>query len=187
MAEAAGRRTSIDAGDQEAARATASGQRTGPRPGDRPSDGRSDGREEGRRDGRTIGELLGRLGSETATLARLDFALARAEAGEKLKSVRRGGILLAVGTAVLLVALLPLVETLVRGLTALFDGWMGLDMAVWAAPLVVALIVGVVGYALIRAGTRSLREENLVPEKTADSLRRQERWMRARVRELRRE
>lgn len=136
---------------------------------------------------RSMTELLGRLGNETATLARLDMALARSEIGEKLEHLRRGGLLLAVGTAVLLVALLPLVETLVRGLTALFEGWMGLDVAVWLAPLVVALFVGAVGYGLIRAGTGNFREEKLIPEKTRDSLQRQRRWMQARFRELREE
>lgn len=146
------------------------------------------GRPETRGDGqRSMTELLGRLGTETATLARLDVALARSEMREKLVHLRRGGLLLAVGTAVLLVALLPLVETLVRGLTTLFEGWMGLEVAVWLAPLVVALFVGAVGYGLLRAGTGSLREENLIPEKTRDSLRRQRRWMQARFRELREE
>lgn len=146
------------------------------------------GRSETRGDGRgSMTELLGRLGSETATLARLDMALVRSEMREKLEHLRRGGLLLAVGTAVLLVALLPLVETLVRGLTALFEGWIGLDVAVWLAPLVVALFVGAVGYGLIRAGTGNLREEKLIPEKTRDSLQRQKRWMQARFREMREE
>lgn len=140
-----------------------------------------------RHDGRSVTDLLGRLGSETATLARQDIELAKAEMREKLGTLRRGGILLAVGTAVLLVALLPLVETVVRGLTALFEGWMGLEIAVWLAPLVVALVVGALGYALIRIATGSIREERLIPEKTAESLRRQQRWMRSRVRELREE
>lgn len=137
-------------------------------------------------DGRSVADLLRELRDEGATLLRQEVALAKAEMTEKLMSWRRGAIALGIGAALLVAALLPLVETLVRGLTVLLEGAVGVETAVWLAPLIVAVVLGGIGYAVLRSGTRTLSEEGVVPERTLDSLDEDRQWAEEKTRRMKR-
>lgn len=156
-----------------------------PAPATRPTDGRTRGRTaEETAPGRSFGDILRELRDEGSTLVRQEVALAKAEVQEMLEEYRRNAIAMGLGLAVLVLALLPLVESLVRGLTALFEGWMGLAVAVWVAPLIVAVALGAVGYALFKKGTRGIRGVGVVPERTKESLQQDKRWIQERAREM---
>lgn len=135
---------------------------------------------------RSLGSLLKELRNEGTRLLRQEVALAKAEIGEKIDVYRRGLIALGVGVALMLAALMPLVETLVRGLTVLLEDAVGLEMAVWLAPLAIAVVLGAIGYAVLRSGTRTVSEEDMVPHKTVDSLQEDKRWAEQKGREVKR-
>lgn len=135
---------------------------------------------------RSLGSLLKELRNEGTQLLRQEVALAKAEIGEKIDVYRRGLITLGIGVALMLAALLPLVETLVRGLTVLLEGAVALETAVWLAPLIVAAVLGAVGYAVLRAGTHTVSEEDVVPHKTVDSLQEDKHWAEQKGREVKR-
>ncbi len=137
-------------------------------------------------DERSLASLLKELRDEGTRLLRQEVALAKAEIGEKIDVYRRGLITLGIGVALMLAALLPLVETMVRGLTVLLEDALALETAVWLAPLIIAVVLGAVGYAVLRAGTHTVSEEDVVPHRTVDSLQEDKRWVEQKGREVKR-
>jgi hypothetical protein len=120
------------------------------------------GREQ--RDERSLGELFGDLARELTTLLRQEVALARTELGQTATRVGRDLGLLAVGGAVAYAGFLALIAALIIGL-----GQLGLEW--WLAALIVGLVVAGVGYLLVRRGLTALRREELVPQRTLETLR----------------
>jgi hypothetical protein len=120
------------------------------------------GREQ--RDERSLGELFGDLARELTTLLRQEVALARTEVGQTATRVGRDLGLLAVGGAVAYAGFLALLAALIIGL-----GQLGLEW--WLAALIVGLVVAGVGYLLVRRGLTALRQEELVPQRTLETLR----------------
>lgn len=132
-------------------------------------------------DDRSIGELLRELRDEGGTLVRKEIELARAEMNEKLHAYQKSLAGIAIGGGLLLAALLLLVEAVNRGLTALFEGWMSLEIAVWLAPLVLAAVVGMIGFAQIKAATSTIKHEGVAPHETIETLKEDKRWVERKV------
>jgi hypothetical protein len=120
------------------------------------------GREQ--RDERSLGELFGDLARELTTLLRQEVALARTELGQTATRVGRDLGLLAVGGAVAYAGFLALIAALIIGL-----GQLGLEW--WLAALIVGLVVAGAGSLLVRRGLTALRREELVPQRTLETLR----------------
>jgi hypothetical protein len=128
-------------------------------------------------DGRSVGELFRDLRDEMTRLLRQELQLAKAESSEKAKVFGRSGIMAGAGAAIglagLLVALLGigfLVSALLvmAGLRDLHARWIG--------PLGVGVIVGIVGYILVRKAMNNFKKESLVPERTIESLQENQEW-----------
>lgn len=130
------------------------------------------------RDRATIPQLLGGVVRDLKTLLRQEVALAKAELRENLAQIQRHLALVAVGAGLLAAAALFLLETASRGLTALLAQFLPLDVAVWLAPLLLALAAGGVGLVVLRRGTAALGHDSLKPEKTLQSLEEDARWLR---------
>lgn len=133
-------------------------------------------------DHRPIGELIKELRDETTALVRKEVALAKTEMSEKAAKYGRnagymgiGGILAHAGAIVLLLGLSALLYAgLVElGLSHMTSGWL--------APLIVGAIVAVIGYALAQKAISAFKRESLVPEKTVDSLKEDQQWLRRKV------
>ena len=120
------------------------------------------GREQ--RDDRSLGELFGDLARELTTLLRQEVALARTELGQTATRVGRDLGLLAVGGAVAYAGFLALIAALIIGL-----GQLGLEW--WLAALIVGLVVAGAGALFVRRGLTALRREELVPQRTLETLR----------------
>ena len=120
------------------------------------------GREQ--RDERSLGELFGDLARELTTLLRQEVALARTELGETATRVGRDLGLLAVGGAVAYAGFLALIAALIIGLGQLGVEW-------WLAALIVGLVVAGAGALVVRRGLTALRREELVPQRTLETLR----------------
>ena len=107
--------------------------------------------------------LLRDLIAEISELIRQEFRLARAETAEKLSHAQTAVIAIAAGLLLGFCALLVLLEAAIAGLSEV--------MPPWAASLVVAAVVAVLAFVLVRTGQKMLSPAALVPERTIDSLR----------------
>jgi hypothetical protein len=133
------------------------------------------------RDERSLGDLLKELTGEIRDLFRKEVELARVETTEKASRFGSNAAAVAIGGGVVLVAGLVLVEAVVRGLTALFDQFMPLELAVWIAPLLVGGILALVGYSQMKKALTRLKAESYAPEKTKETLQENAQWLKTKM------
>ncbi|MDB5092151.1 MAG: hypothetical protein JWO85_252 [Candidatus Eremiobacteraeota bacterium] len=123
---------------------------------------------------RPIADLMRELGDEVATLVRQEIALAKAEIGEKTKPVAASAGMF--GSA----ALLGLGAF--GALTIFLIALLALELQVWAAALIVAVVYGIAAYVLAQSGKKKLHEAApLAPEQTAQSVKEDIEWVRTRA------
>lgn len=128
--------------------------------------------------GRSIFDLLKDLRDDLRLMLRQEVALVKAETSEKLSRVIRNVVFLLTGAAIAYAAFLFLLAAATYGIAVgLAAG--GLDAAVisWLAPLITAVVVGVIAAALIGKGIATLRRESLTPERTVESLEESRQWI----------
>ncbi len=125
------------------------------------------------RDNRSLSSLFTEVNRELSSLFRQEIALARAELSEKARQAGSGVGLLVAGWMVVLVGLFFVIQAAVFGLAAILvaigvsDG-----IAVWLAPLLVAVVAVLIGWALTSKGIGTLRSTSATPSRTVESLRR---------------
>lgn len=115
---------------------------------------------------KSLPALFSDLMRETLDLIRKEFPL-RADVGERVQSAQRGIASIAVGAAVTLAGLVILLLAVVNGLARFLPP----ALAPWLAPLIVGGLVLLIGYLMIKSGQSTLKAENLVPQRSIDSLR----------------
>ena len=138
-------------------------------------------------DGRSVPELIRELSREGADLVRQEVSLAKAELNEKVDTYRESAVSMAIGGALLLAALLMFAQAVNHGLTALLAQGMDLEIAVWLAPLLLALALAAIGWGVFSGGRKKMAEEGIVPEATRETLIEDKRWASRKVREVREE
>jgi hypothetical protein len=111
---------------------------------------------------RSIGRLFADLSSDMSTLLRKEVQLAQAETMEKVRVAAQAGGMMGAGGAV---AYAGLILVLVA-LAFLLANW----MEFWIAAGIVGLVALVIGVVLLLAGRNRLKETQLAPEKTIDSV-----------------
>ena len=113
-------------------------------------------------DPRSLADLISALTSDLAKLVRKESELVRTEFSEKLHMTARalGGV--AAGGVLLIGALLVVLQALVLVLSKVMD-------PIWAS-LIVAVLVGLGGYLLVRAGMKAMQPANLVPGRAGRQL-----------------
>jgi hypothetical protein len=122
------------------------------------------------RDERSIGELFRELADESRSLVQQEVHLAKAEMSQKLDKVTSNATSIGIGGAVAFAGVITLCAAASAGTyVALRMAGLEYAIAAWLAPLMVGLIVAGVGYGLIRSGITNLKNERLVPKKTAAS------------------
>ena len=122
---------------------------------------------------RSIGELFAGLASETATLIRQEVALAKVELTQKAGKAGANLGSLAVGGALAYAALLCVLAGAISLLAGLMP-W-------WAAALVVAAIVGVVGAMMISKALAALKQMNIAPQQTIETLKEDAQWAKQQI------
>ena len=122
---------------------------------------------------KSLGELFADLSRETSTLVRQEVALARVELSEKGSKVGKNVAFLAVGGAIAYAGFLVLLAAAVIVLANVIP--------LWASALLVGLIVAVVGYFLVQKGMTALREMDLAPRETIESLREDKEWLQRQI------
>ncbi|WP_424138331.1 phage holin family protein [Roseomonas chloroacetimidivorans] len=113
---------------------------------------------------RSIPDLLGDLVDQTSTLVRKEVQLARAEIGEKVSVVGAASASLAIGGVLLLGALVILLQAAVAFLVEF------VHLSATVSALIVAVVVAVIGYLVLRGGLNRLKASNLTPDRTVTQL-----------------
>jgi len=113
---------------------------------------------------RSVPDLLGDLVNQTTTLVRKEVQLARAELSEKVSTVGAAGMSLGIGAALLLGALIALMQGAIALLVEVF----GLSPTLSA--LIVAAVTGLIGFLVLRGGLAKLQNFNLTPDRTVAQL-----------------
>jgi Putative Actinobacterial Holin-X, holin superfamily III len=128
-----------------------------------------------------LSQLLRDLTSDVSRLVRQEVALAKAEMAEKAARIGTHLAAIAMAGAVLIAAGLALLIAAIYGLTALFNLFLPLGVAVWLAPLVIAAGLGTFGYATLRKARQALSQESLSLDATAQSLQETKQWLSSRM------
>jgi hypothetical protein len=128
--------------------------------------------------------LIRELRDETTTLLRQEVQLAKAEMSEKASRLTRnamylvlGGMIAYAGLVVLLIAARDLL------FVALSNNGVAAETALWVAPLIVGVLIGIIGWAMVAKGKRALAHEGIAPEKTIESLREDKNWLQQRTKQ----
>ncbi|MBA2442010.1 MAG: phage holin family protein [Rubrobacter sp.] len=117
---------------------------------------------------RPSGELLGELYRDTSTLLRLEIELLKTEMSQKVSRVGKNVGFLAAGGAVAYAGLLAIIAGVI--------GVLALVVPVWLSALIVGLVVAGAGGLLVRSGLKTLQQEQLVPQKTLQTLQEDTEW-----------
>jgi hypothetical protein len=132
--------------------------------------------------GASIAQLVRDLVHDVRDLTRGEIDLLKAELRDRFDRLETAMTLFAVGGAVALAAALTLLYALNMGLTALFTLFLPVSVAVWLAPLTLAVAFGVAGALVLRRGARVMRETEWKPTHTRQSLEEKKQWLQRKVR-----
>jgi hypothetical protein len=121
--------------------------------------------------GPSLPELVTGLVSDISGLFRKEIQLAKAEATEKVEEVMAAGVKLAIGGVLAIGALGVLLAGIVTALAAILVG-LGVEptLANSISALIVAVVVGLIGWSSIKAGLNSLSASKLNMDRTVHSL-----------------
>lgn len=122
---------------------------------------------------RPLGELFSDLVTETTTLVRNEVALAKVEMTQKATAVGRNIGSLVIGGAIGYAALLALCAAAILLLA--------LAVPAWLAALIVGVVVAVVAWVLISKALTTLRNMDLKPRETVESLKEDAQWIKEQV------
>jgi len=122
---------------------------------------------------RSLGELLSELAGDTGTLVRQEVALAQAELTSKAVSVGKNVGFLAVGGLVAYAAVLAILAAIIVGLAHFIP--------LWLSALLVGLVVGIIAFLLISSALKALKETDLKPNQTVDTLKEDAKWLKNQV------
>lgn len=122
------------------------------------------------RDERSLGELFGDLARDTGALVRQEVHLATTEMTQKATRAGKDIGFLVAGGAVAYAGFLALLAALIIGLGQLGLPW-------WVSALIVGLVVAGIGAFLAQRGLSALKETNLVPRQTVDTLKEDAEWV----------
>ncbi len=122
---------------------------------------------------RSLGDLFSELAAETSTLVRQEVALAQTELTQKATTVGKNVGFLVVGGAVGYAALLAILAAAIIGLANFVPAW--------AAALIVGAVVAIVAFLLVSSALKSLKETNLAPRQTVETLKEDAEWLKDQV------
>ena len=125
------------------------------------------------KDERSLGDLFSELAADTGTLVRQEVALAQVEMTAKATQVGKNVGFLAVGGLVAYAAVLALLAGVIIGLSHL--------MPAWLAAVLVGVVVGIAAFVLISSALTALKNTNLKPEETVETLKEDAKWLKNQV------
>ncbi|MDQ3542181.1 MAG: phage holin family protein [Chloroflexota bacterium] len=123
-----------------------------------------------RQEERSLGDLFADLAQDTSSLVRQELHLAGSEIGERASRVGKDLGMLIAGGALLLAGLLAVIATLILALGAL-------GLPTWLAALIVSVVFLGVGFALIARARSALKNADLIPRHTMETLKEDQEWI----------
>lgn len=127
--------------------------------------------------GRTLGELFRDLKDDATYLFRQEVELAKTEVKENARRVARDFAVVVAGGVLLWFAGLAFLAFLCVGAIALLAQVMDDAVAAWLGPLLVALVLGVAGWITVAVGKNRLREDEVAPDETIESMKENKAWV----------
>ena len=121
----------------------------------------------------SLGELFASLARDTSALVRQEVDLAKTEMTQKATEAGKDVGYIAAGGAVAYVGLI----VLAFGIVYLLD----LFLPLWAAALLVGLVIAGIGYFLVQKGLTALKRTNLKPRETVESLKEDKEWIKDQI------
>jgi uncharacterized membrane protein YqjE len=117
---------------------------------------------------RSLGELFAELSRETSTLVRQEVALAKTELTQKAASVGKDVGFLVAGAAVAYAGFLALIAFVIIALAHAIPWWL--------SALIVGVVVAGIGGFLVMRGINDLKEQDLAPRQTLNTLKEDATW-----------
>jgi uncharacterized membrane protein YqjE len=118
---------------------------------------------------RSLADIVQNIANNLQDIVRAELRLAKTEMMDRARRMGRAAGMLAAGVALLALAGLLLVTMVV--------GALALAMPVWAAALIVAVVLGAIGGGLAVVGRIRLKETNLRPDQTIDNVKGDVEWL----------
>lgn len=131
--------------------------------------------------GASISQLLRDLIHDVRDLTRGEMDLLKAEIRDRFGRLEKALVLFAVGGAVALAAALTLLYALNMGVTALFALFLPVSVAVWLAPLTLAVLFGIAGAVVLKRGAAVMSDTDWKPTHTQQSLQEDKQWLKTKV------
>jgi Flp pilus assembly protein TadB len=123
---------------------------------------------------RTAGDIMQDVVRDLGSIVRGEIQLAKTEMSEKATKAARGGTQLGVAAAIGYLGGAAIVTACIAALAMV--------IALWAAALVVGVLLCVTALVLFSAGWKELKQAKPVPERTTRSLREDLEWAKQRAR-----
>ena len=118
---------------------------------------------------RSLGDLFAELSRETSTLVRSEVALAKTELTEKAAHVGRNAAMIAGGGALAHAGLLAIIAAIVLLLAQA-------GLSPWLAAAIVGIAVAGAGYLIAQKGLTALKNEEITPKQTLESMKETAQW-----------
>jgi len=120
------------------------------------------------RDDRSLGELFADLSRQTSTLVRQEVQLAKTEISDKATKTGKDVASMAVGGAIAYAGLLAIIAAVIILLAEVIPWWL--------SAFIVGVAVAAIGYLLIQRGRESMKQGDMVPRQTIDTLKEDAEW-----------
>ena len=139
-----------------------------------------DGRATGTNNDPALGELFRQLAQDSATLVRQEMTLAKAELKSNVKSVARDAVMVGVGGILALIGTLVLLAAVVVAVGDALDNY-------WLGALIVAAVFLIVGGLLAMSNLKKLKQEEVAPARTLETLKEDKQWLQSEIKQARRD
>jgi len=126
------------------------------------------------RDG-SVSQLISGIVGDAQVLVRQEIALARHEISEELSNAKQAGIKLGIAGGVLAIGGLLLIFALAQGIADL------LNWPTWAGYALVGVVLAIIGYFLLSAAQKQIKDVRPIPEQTVETLKENVEWIKDRT------
>ena len=130
---------------------------------------------------RSLGALIKEIRDEIILLFQQEVALAKTEISEKTSRIMRNVAMMAAAGVLALSGLTVLLIGVGNGLALALEVAGLEEHAFWLGPLLVGLAVLIIGGVMAMSAKKSLQEESIVPETTAQSLKENKEWVKSKT------
>ena len=119
---------------------------------------------------RTVAELFSDLSQQLSTLFRQEALLARTEVTQRVQAFARDAVVIGIGAALGLAALMAATAAIVLLLIQL-------NLTPWIAAVLTAALLAIVGGVLVQARLSAMRKRTVVPVETVESIKETAQWI----------